>query len=732
MSINELKILRDKDFLSNEDIDSPSPPSKKGFLKYIEKQTGDDVWDIYYASFVGKDSFNSSTWASDIFQKIDQEKILFDLEEQKRTTLFWIIFKDLEHERRIKRALLDEAKKGKKVVNDFFDYITPVYEGSGVELSLEVDQEGINYLEYETKEEGVKKARAYNISMEEMQKLYNVTGAKLFEGNVRQGLPDKKAGKELRERFKKYLKVGVLIKGVEGQHFSEEFTEELNEYFKLKEVDQKQNKPELFWYKNNGISIFVDPKDGYKPEARSISIKPDKVSVINGAQTLTNMFLGVEELLKQMVNINDEKEEKYKELINEVLAEIYVKVIFIEGDKEFSEAITEGLNNQIPIRPEDLAAIFPAVKNLNKVLEKYQTKILKAGESPGFNDGYSPLEFVKSFLIVDGRPGTSKNFGKDKLKEELENALEKIKKDKSLMDKMRLVSDIEKWWNAKNKSIEKKEIFDKYGKCYFQSYVLLRRDDFGGEDSFKKENLDLYKENMKEDLIKLKRDADMNDYKSDALFNKIKALYTKDIEVCKLPFSSIVDMKYELLEYITNSDVSSYAYASRINKFLSSKNIEKRYFRTISEVDGRIQEYFPLPNSTFEELYIGRKRRMGDIVYPKFENSKLKKELGRSYPLFVMKKDKKGKEGKLIGIEIMENFTLNHVVDDAKKVFDLTVEAFKAGEEKQFPKVSDDKVFHIRPKAIDSNDTFLFTDGREITKRTFWVNKTYIESLLKK
>ena len=49
-----------------------------------------------------------------------------------------------------------------------------------------------------------------------------------------------------------------------------------------------------------------------------------------------------------------------------------------------------------------------------------------------------------------------------------------------------------------------------------------------------------------------------------------------------------------------------------------------------------------------------------------------------------------------------------------------------------FPKASLNKKFHIRPKAINSNDTFEFTNGELITKRTFWANKDTVDEIINK
>lgn len=49
--------------------------------------------------------------------------------------------------------------------------------------------------------------------------------------------------------------------------------------------------------------------------------------------------------------------------------------------------------------------------------------------------------------------------------------------------------------------------------------------------------------------------------------------------------------------------------------------------------------------------------------------------------------------------------------------------AFKTGDEAMFPKMGAGLKFHVRPKAINGDDTFEFTNGAQITKRSFWANQ---------
>ena len=81
-------------------------------------------------------------------------------------------------------------------------------------------------------------------------------------------------------------------------------------------------------------------------------------------------------------------------------------------------------------------------------------------------------------------------------------------------------------------------------------------------------------------------------------------------------------------------------------------------------------------------------------------------------------------------IGLIEEFSFKSLEEEAKNVYDKTIEAFKEGDETKFPKMSDKLSFHVRPKAINSDDTFKFTNGIEITKRTFWANKETMNKLI--
>ena len=68
--------------------------------------------------------------------------------------------------------------------------------------------------------------------------------------------------------------------------------------------------------------------------------------------------------------------------------------------------------------------------------------------------------------------------------------------------------------------------------------------------------------------------------------------------------------------------------------------------------------------------------------------------------------------------------------EKAEMAFEKVREAFEKGDSSLFPKLSSNIGFHVRPKAANGNDTFQFSDGEDITRRTFWANSSYIKAIL--
>lgn len=108
------------------------------------------------------------------------------------------------------------------------------------------------------------------------------------------------------------------------------------------------------------------------------------VSVINGAQTLTNFFLEVEnvEIFLQDILKDEPHATDAHTIIDSIIKSIYVKTIIVCGDNRFVRPITHGLNTQIPVFEESLLADSDLSDEINKILAKSRSKlrIIKDGQ----------------------------------------------------------------------------------------------------------------------------------------------------------------------------------------------------------------------------------------------------------------------------------------------------------------------------------------------------------------
>ena len=64
---------------------------------------------------------------------------------------------------------------------------------------------------------------------------------------------------------------------------------------------------------------------------------------------------------------------------------------------------------------------------------------------------------------------------------------------------------------------------------------------------------------------------------------------------------------------------------------------------------------------------------------------------------------------------------------EIKRVWENTVERIKNNEYNNLPKISESPILHVRPHAKNSDDTYPTPDGKQATKKCFWLNASYIK-----
>lgn len=669
---------------------------------------------------------------------IDEKKSVF--------TIPVMVFSDWTDERKKfneANSKLTDFKSRKKLI-EFFEKKISIYTDLKEVLSLNVTEEGINYLEYKVQSEEDENISGYvyNMTLYELKKIFNVTGRDLFRKNVRNGLNGNITGRKIKEDFKDYMRVFIyskLIEKISNQDpkLVSEYLTDFKNQFMIDDEKLKNRKPEKFWFYHNGVTIFSFDSDKFIRMGSTIQINPKKVSVINGAQTLTNFYIGLEEIdielrgLTQDIGPEAFQEEIKNFLINiikNVEENIILKTIFINGTEDNVEPITFGLNTQIPIQETAIIANSVEVAEINQILNKNKITILKDGENIVAGIGLTVRDFAKQYLVIENKPGKSKNLNKNHIKQEIEVAKIKIAEDEKKystgIEKLVLIDD---WWknNRNLKSDENLLALQSYGKNYFESYVLNQTVE---SDEIDLDQLGILYDNFLKEFSKLSENKlDAKDFKTDVLYEK----YLKVSKISEK--TDIVHSKWDdtegLKRYIIENKENNYTSRYLIMQYLEDNKINIPDFRVIAMMNEKVMEAYPFSNKTFDELFQGDEYK--NSIFKKYKDSRFYKDINKNFPVFVIKW-KDSERTKIEELLYFEKFSFSTFDTEAKVVYDRTVEAFKKGDSLMFTKSSENLGFHIRPKAINKQDTFEFSDGKLITKRTFWANKTTIEVLLVK
>ncbi len=689
-----------------------------------------------------------------------------------------VVFKNWEHERQIYRRFYDALKAAdkRKKFTAWFDRKLSIYVDGKDKVFLETDDRGINYLEYPATQEDTSSlhGRIYNLSFFELKKLFNVTGAHLFAKNVRFGLRRNSTGQTLRNKFGEYLGVALYKKALELK-LSDEQIEALKEKLNIDaesiphleqakafnvvfEGDNSFLLPENFWFYHNGISIYSSEKVLETP-ANQIVLTPDKVSVINGAQTMTNFFLEVEnvEMLLTDVLKPGIRDVSAHTIVDSIIKTIYVKTIIIYGDDRFIRPITHGLNTQIPILEESLLADSDLSREINKKLAQNGSKlrIVKDGQLWLTDNGISVVDFVKHWFTIHDKPGKSKNLGKKQLKENLKKIDSELQTTPTNIQKIEQLILVYKWWdNAQEQRIKAHSedkiaiTIGKYGRNYFGSYVLRTIEKSDNNLCLDDAYLSIVYERFVKDLKSTGEGAGieitLGAFKRDCLAEKV--FCTQDKYQEEKPNKKPVFPKTiaeDLCKLLNQDEQNAYSFSKTIADYLLEHNIAVDYFRVVSRTNKKCKEAFPFPNSTFMEILdcfpvedphdIDAQDEENTDKSPKiisFSDSAFAKAIERVFPVFVVEKDDEESKHKASQIHIIEAFSFEKFKAAAEKVFNQTFEAFQLGDESMFPRSGDGCRFHVRPKAVNAEDTFQFTNGKLITKRTFWANKDTIEQLI--
>lgn len=221
-------------------------------------------------------------------------------------------------------------------------------------------------------EKSTLKGYVFTANLFDLVSLYNTIGDQLFKKNVRLGIDDK-------------LDVDKSIK------------------------ETLKDKPEAFWFRNNGITILVEDTKMKLDRVGEIILKEaDNIelnfSVINGAQTITAASEYYYALSDQ------DRNEKSS------VAKVIVKIIHIRDEdskraEKEAKNISVSLNRQKPIKAEDIAFTNEFVETMNDYLElsKAEYTLARRGEALSSNKAYSLISFAKARKACSGDPGAARS-----------------------------------------------------------------------------------------------------------------------------------------------------------------------------------------------------------------------------------------------------------------------------------------------------------------------------------
>lgn len=117
-----------------------------------------------------------------------------------------------------------------------------------------------------------------------------------------------------------------------------------------------------------------------------------------------------------------------------------------------------------------------------------------------------------------------------------------------------------------------------------------------------------------------------------------------------------------------------------------------------------------------------------DIINEYWEDSAFAEELEKKFLFVIFQYDD-------AGIERLKRVTYWNMPfedrEEARRVWERTREQVRI-DARNLPKSTESYVAHVRPKATNSRDTILTPQGEHLVKKGFWLNRGYVEKVIKK
>lgn len=208
----------------------------------------------------------------------------------------------------------------------------------------------------------------------------------------------------------------------------------------------------------------------------------------------------------------------------------------------------------------------------------------------------------------------------------------------------------------------------------------------------------------------------------DIIIERLKPNYGKTVSRLCAYYSLITGAK-NVNELLLSKMLGIHGKASKTNEFQKA-NIVPKTIRI--NKNGTIKESMSFPTFKFTE-----------IINEEWETSELKEMLEPVKFMFVIFVE--NDLGEYVFERVMFWNMPAQDLEEVHKVWEKTVEVIRSGVKlvydgrvtrNNFPKQSENRVAHVRPHGQNSHDTYLLPDGRSMTKQCFWLNRTYVESII--
>ena len=181
------------------------------------------------------------------------------------------------------------------------------------------------------------------------------------------------------------------------------------------------------------------------------------------------------------------------------------------------------------------------------------------------------------------------------------------------------------------------------------------------------------------------------------------------------------------------------------------KNLEAMLTYRMLGIKGNHAEEFEKANIVIKTIRINKNNRIKEnMSFPIFKFKELIEEewddstfgnyLRETKFLFVVYKYDDNDELRLKGCQFW-NIPYDDLEKEVKVVWEKTKQLIKNGLKievkngkncSNIPKISENRVCHVRPHGRNAQDTYELPDGRRLTKQCFWLNNSYILSQLDK